>query len=117
MDPTTGSITPIVSGLDGSSGVDVRGGQVYFTTSFLPESGEAQPATSLQRTTPSGKQVKPAADLLAYERDNNPDGQPLGVQTPTRTRTRCLPFRAARWSRMRRATTSSRSGPTAAFVP
>lgn len=80
VDPKTGSITPIVSGLDGSSGVDVRGGQVYFTTSFLPESGEAQPATSLQRTTPSGKKVKPVADLLTYEIDNNPDGQPLGVE-------------------------------------
>lgn len=78
VDPRTGVRTPVVSDAGFSPGVDVKGGQIFFTSSFEPESGDAQPSTSLMRATPSG-QVKHVADLLAYEEANNPDGQPLGV--------------------------------------
>jgi len=76
VDPKTGSVTLVASEPGaGTSGVDVLGGQIFYTTSFEPESDVAQPATALKRTTPSG-QVKQVADLLAYEIEFNPDGQP-----------------------------------------
>ncbi|MDQ3612413.1 MAG: ScyD/ScyE family protein, partial [Actinomycetota bacterium] len=78
VNPKTGSVTPVASDPGGTSGVDVKGGQIFFTSSFFPESGDAQPATSLKRTTPDGT-VTQVADLLAYELRENPDGQPLGV--------------------------------------
>lgn len=77
VNPKTGSITPVVTGLGFSPGVDVKGGQVFFTNSFGSASEEEPPtATSLQRTTPSGNKAKYIADLLAYELANNPDDQP-----------------------------------------
>ncbi|HVE64855.1 MAG TPA: ScyD/ScyE family protein [Mycobacteriales bacterium] len=75
VDPSTGSITPVVTGLGFSPGVDVHGGQIFFTNSHFPESETEQGSTSLLRATPDGT-VKTVADMLAYELANNPDGQP-----------------------------------------
>lgn len=81
VDPKTGIKTPVVASPAGTftPGVDVKGGQIFFTSSAVPDSGEDHPptptSTSLLRATPSGE-VKPVADLLAYEIANNPDGQP-----------------------------------------
>jgi hypothetical protein len=75
VNPKTGSITPVVSGLGFSPGVDVLGGQIFFTSSFEPESSVDPGSASLLRTTPGGTVTK-VADMLAYELANNPDGQP-----------------------------------------
>ena len=78
VDPRSGMVTPLVTGLHFSPGVSVRNGQVFFTDSIEPESGEGQGAATLQRRRPDGA-VKPVADLLAYELAHNPDGQPQGT--------------------------------------
>lgn len=79
VDPATGSVTTVLSNLAFSAGVDVHGGQIYFTNNVEPQTAGEQASASLMRGTPGGA-VKHLADLLAYELANNPDGQPLGVQ-------------------------------------
>lgn len=79
VDPRSGRTTPLVTDLGFSPGVDVHGGQIYFTATAEPTGPDDLGSALLMRATPSGT-VKPVADLLKFELDENPDGQP---QTPT----------------------------------
>ncbi|MDP9183658.1 MAG: ScyD/ScyE family protein [Actinomycetota bacterium] len=78
VNPGTGAITTVVQGNGFTPGVEVLGQQVYFTESVEPESGDAPGTARLMRTTPDGE-VTPVADLLQWELDHNPDGQPQGT--------------------------------------
>lgn len=70
-----GAVTALVSAAGFSPGVDVQGGQVYFTLSEDPHDGAPDGTTRLMRWTEDGG-VSEVADTLAWEYAHNPDGQP-----------------------------------------
>jgi glucose/arabinose dehydrogenase len=74
--PATGAVSEVVAAPGFSPGVDVLGGQVYFTISEGTE--EETTSTSLMRWTQDSGTTQ-VADLLAWELANNPDGQPQGT--------------------------------------
>ncbi|MBB3083843.1 ScyD/ScyE family protein [Geodermatophilus sabuli] len=84
VDPATGEVTTLVSGLQFVQGVDHRGGQLYVAVGTAePEPGAAPPpeppavgqgGPGLVVTDAEGIVVE-TIDLLAYELANNPDGQ------------------------------------------
>jgi hypothetical protein len=76
LDPATGQKSSVVSEQGFTPGVGVQGQQFFYplSTGSETESGDAL----LMRTNPSG-QRREVADLLAYELDKNPDGQPQGT--------------------------------------
>jgi hypothetical protein len=72
IDPVTGAVTKVTDAPGFSPGVGVKGGQVFFT---LSQGEEETTAAALYRWTEDGG-VTQVADLLAWENDHNPDGQP-----------------------------------------
>lgn len=81
VDTVSGSVTPLITSMGFSPGVDVRAGRIFYTLSGLPESGDGQGPTSLRSAALDGSGSIQLADLLAYELDRNPDGQPQGTPT------------------------------------
>ncbi len=75
VDASTGAVTELVSQPAFTPGVDVKGGQVYFTRSVDPHAGAPDGETALMRWTDDGGTTQ-IADLLAWEYAHNPDGQP-----------------------------------------
>jgi len=73
--PSTGAVTEVTSAQAFTPGVDVLGGQVFFTKSEDPHDGAPDGTTTLWRWTADGGAVQ-VADLLAWEYAHNPDGQP-----------------------------------------
>jgi streptogramin lyase len=72
VDPGTGAVTKVTDAPGFSPGVGVKGGQVYFT---LSQGEEETTAAALFRWT-EDEGVTQVADMLAWEMDKNPDGQP-----------------------------------------
>ena len=76
VDPGTGAVRTVLSAHGFTPGVDVKGGQVFFTLSEGTE--EETTAARLMRWTKDDGTTE-VADLLAWELAHNPDGQPQGT--------------------------------------
>lgn len=68
-----GSITPIVTGVPGASGVATRGGWLAYTSTVTNEETMENSASGLHVRTPRGRTTY--ADTTAYEARHNPDGR------------------------------------------
>ncbi|HUR13959.1 MAG TPA: ScyD/ScyE family protein [Mycobacteriales bacterium] len=75
VDTGTGAVSQFISQHGFTPGVDVKGGQVFFTLSTEPHEGEPEARAALMRWTEDSG-VTQVADLLAWEYAHNPDGQP-----------------------------------------
>lgn len=79
VNPSTGAISTLVAAPGAfTPGVDVKGGQVFFTKSTEPEDGSGDGSAVLMRWTEDSG-AHQVADMLAYELAHNPDGQPQGT--------------------------------------
>jgi hypothetical protein len=74
--PSSGAVSVVVGAPGFTPGVDVKGGQVYFTLSTGSE--EETGSSSLMRWTDDDGTTL-VADMLGYELAHNPDEQPQGT--------------------------------------
>lgn len=72
-----GSTQVVASDLGFPTGVALRGNQLYVTRTIGEGGPEEQSPTALTRVSPNGP--TDIADLLAFERAENPDDQPAGM--------------------------------------
>jgi hypothetical protein len=80
VDPESGDVETVISGLFAPQGVDYADGRIYVAVGGPPPPGEgAQPAegavTSALLVYDTDGTLLKTIDLLAYELKNNPDGQ------------------------------------------
>jgi len=78
VDLRHGRATETVAAGIGASGIALQGQQVHVVRTAGGDGSMEQSPTYLSKITPRGAVVD-LADLLAYERANNPDGQPPGM--------------------------------------
>jgi outer membrane protein assembly factor BamB len=81
VDPETGEVTTLLSGLVNVQGVDYRDGLLFVAVGAAPPPSEGGPATpppgpaAVLIVAETDGDVVETYDLMQYELDNNPDGQ------------------------------------------